>query len=127
MESNADAIRWSIIEAWQMQFPRKGLKGMTEKERQEKNQDDMCEQLGGTIEGRSCTYTLYSVLGPKNVYKADTTIPLSYLTEDDLKGQYRPSREAVEAILSLTDKKVIDANDRKSLKEAEEIRTEAKS
>jgi len=54
----------------------------------------ICEALGGTVTGRSCSYTTYEVLASGRAVEYDKTIPLASLSESDVAKQYDPSREA---------------------------------
>ncbi len=64
------------------------------KDAERDEQVSVCEQLGGKISenGLNCTYTCYEKdFGGVNSY--EDTIPLSHLTEEHLKLQYKPDKE----------------------------------
>lgn len=57
----------------------------------------ICDLLGGTVAGKSCSYMKYEVMPTGRAVSFPVTMPLSSLTQADVDGQYDPSKEEWEA------------------------------
>lgn len=53
----------------------------------------VCQALGGRVAGGTCYYTKYEVAGSGRAISFEVGVPLTSLTDGEIKKQYSPSRE----------------------------------
>lgn len=85
-------------------------RAMTKEEKEHQEQIAVCNALKGTLtpDGTGCVFTMYEKVNPKLVEKHEQELPLSHLTPETLRTQYKPSKtECMKILLASPKEKAV--------------------